>query len=294
MQAHGGLVQHVQGVRGFLAAPANVVAHLGQLGDQLDALCFAARERGAGLAQREVAQPNVLQQLQRVGDGGHGGKKLHGLGHFHLQHLANVFTAPRHRQGFGVEAGTVAGIAGQLDIGQKAHGDGAQALAFTGRAAARAGVEGKAPSGVAPRLRFQRAGKQFADGVPKADVGGRAAARGFANRRLIDFQHAVDAFKAAEARAAHQRRGLARIHGLAPGFGLALANPGGHVGQQHIARQRGFARAAHAGDRHQPLQRHPGGDGLQVVHLRVVYGEPAQCFCFRSCFRWYLFGFRWF
>ena len=56
----------------------------------------------------------------------------------------------------------------------------------------------------------------------------------------------------------------------------------------------GFARATHAGDRHQPLQRHAGGDALQVVQLCVVYGEPAQCFCFRSCFRWYLFGFRWF
>ncbi len=35
VQAHGGLVQHVQGVRGFLAAPGDVVAHFGQFGHRV-------------------------------------------------------------------------------------------------------------------------------------------------------------------------------------------------------------------------------------------------------------------
>ena len=91
----------------------------------------------------------------------------------------------------------------------------------------------------------------------------------FADRRLVDFEHAVDGLKAREARAADQRGqtwsplaphcvsslppkgGLhalgrpggaqALIHGIAPGFGRALLHPGLDVGQQHVARQGGFA-----------------------------------------------------
>jgi DHA1 family inner membrane transport protein len=47
VQAHGGLVQHIQRVRRLLAAP-DVVAHLGQLGHQLDALGLAADSVGEG------------------------------------------------------------------------------------------------------------------------------------------------------------------------------------------------------------------------------------------------------
>ena len=276
VQAHGGFVQHVQGVRCLLAAPGDVVAHFGQLGHEFDALGFATAQRGTGLAQREVAQAHVLQQLQRVGNGGHAGKKAHGLIDFHAQHVANAFAAPAHGQRFGVEARAVADLAGHFHIGQKAHGDGAYARALAAGAAALAGVEGKAPGAVAARLGLQRVGKQLAHGVPEADVGGRAAARRFANGRLIDFEHAVNAFKALQAGAADQRRRLARIHGLAPGLGGALAHPGGHVGQQHIARQRGFARAAHAGNRHQTVQGHLHGHIVQVVQMGAVQREPAH------------------
>jgi hypothetical protein len=46
VQAHGGFVQHVQGVRYFLPAFGDVVAHLAQLRHQLDALRLATAERG--------------------------------------------------------------------------------------------------------------------------------------------------------------------------------------------------------------------------------------------------------
>jgi hypothetical protein len=46
VQAHGRLVQHVQRVRRLAAAAGDVVAHLAQFGDQLDALRLAAAERG--------------------------------------------------------------------------------------------------------------------------------------------------------------------------------------------------------------------------------------------------------
>ncbi|CAK9134584.1 unnamed protein product, partial [Ilex paraguariensis] len=196
VQAHRGFVQHIERVRRLVAAPGHVVAHLGQLGDELDALGFAARQRGRGLAQREIAQAHVLEQLQRVGDAGHAGEELDGLVHLHLQHIANALAAPGDGQGLGVEARAVADLAGHLHVGQEAHLDGAHALALAGRAAAFAGVEREAAGRVAARLGLQRFGIELADGVPEADVGGRAAARGLADGGLVHFQHAVNAFEA--------------------------------------------------------------------------------------------------
>ena len=46
VQADGGFVEHVERVQRFLAAPRHVVAHLAQLGDQLDALRLTAGQRG--------------------------------------------------------------------------------------------------------------------------------------------------------------------------------------------------------------------------------------------------------
>jgi hypothetical protein len=86
----------------------------------------------------------------------------------------------------------VADLAFDLHIGQKAHGDGAYALAVATRAAAITRVEAETSSSVAACLGFQRFGKQLADGIPKADVGGGATAWGFADGGLVDFQHAID------------------------------------------------------------------------------------------------------
>ena len=67
VQADGRLVEHVQRVRGAArrarcARPDRVAAHLRELGDELDALRLAARQRRARLAEREIAEPHVLQQ----------------------------------------------------------------------------------------------------------------------------------------------------------------------------------------------------------------------------------------
>jgi len=76
-----------------------------------------------------------------VADGGHAGKEFDRFVHGHLQHVANALALPGDGEGFGVEAGTVADLAGHFHVGQKAHFNGAQALAFAGGAAAFAGVE---------------------------------------------------------------------------------------------------------------------------------------------------------
>ena len=216
VQTHRGLVQHIQGVGCFVAPSGDVVAHLGQFGDQLDALRLATTERGRGLAQGQIPQANIFEQLQGVADGGHGGKKVHRFVDLHFQHLANVFAAPAHRLRLGVEAAAVADLAQHFDVRQEVHLDGAHALAFAARAAAFAGVEAKAAGAITARLGLQGVGKQFANGVPKTNVGGGAAARGFANRGLVHLQHPVDAGITLQADTTHPDRVFARLVGLAP------------------------------------------------------------------------------
>ena len=186
----------------------------------------------------------------------HGGKEVHGLIHLHLQHIANALAAPADGQRFGVEARAVADLAGHFHIGQKAHLNGAHALTFASRAAAFAGVEAKTPRRIAARLGLQRLSKQFANGVPEANISCGAGTRCFTDGGLINLQHAVNPFKALNALAADQLGRLAFVHGVAPGLGRALLHPGRHIGQQHIARQCGFARAGYACHGHQTLERH--------------------------------------
>ncbi|MNT23235.1 hypothetical protein D3C72_1586470 [compost metagenome] len=174
VQANGRLVQHVQRMRRLLATARDVVAHLAQLGDQLDALRFAAGQRRRRLAQRQVAQPDILHQLQRVRNIGHRCKKFHCLIDLHGQHVADVLAAPGDRERLGIEALAVADVAWHLHVRQKAHADGAHALPFACGAAAIAGVERKARRGIAARTRLQRIGEEPSDRVPHADICGRA------------------------------------------------------------------------------------------------------------------------
>ena len=107
----------------------------------------------------------------------HAGKEVDRFVDLHLQHVADALAAPTHCQRFGIEALAVAGVAGHFHVGQEAHLDRAHALALAIRAPALAGVEREAIGCVAAGLGFEGFGKQFADRVPEADVGGRAGAR---------------------------------------------------------------------------------------------------------------------
>ena len=60
VQADRRLVEHVERVRRLHAAPRDVVAHLAQLGHELDALGLAAAQCGRGLPQRQVTEAHVL------------------------------------------------------------------------------------------------------------------------------------------------------------------------------------------------------------------------------------------
>ena len=185
MQADSRFIQDIQRMRRLLPAPGNIVAYLGELGDELDTLRFATGQRRRWLPQRQIAQPDILHQLQRVSDLRDRAEKFDGLIHFHGQHLADIAATPRHRQRLGIEALPVTHVARHFHIGQEAHADGADPLAFARRATSVARVERKARRRVPACARFERLGKQFSDCIPHPDVRRRARAWRLADRRLI-------------------------------------------------------------------------------------------------------------
>src|SRR5438046_7165185 len=125
------------------------------------------------------------------------GEKIDRFVHAHRQHFADRFSLPAHGERFGVEARAAADLAGHFDVRQEAHLDFLDALAFAGLAASALGVEGEAARAPAAHARFVRLGEQAPDRVPETDVSRGAGARGLADWRLGDFEHAADVLRAA-------------------------------------------------------------------------------------------------
>ena len=75
----------------------------GQLGGQLHALGLAAGERGRGLAEREVAQPDVVQGLQDPADPRHAGEELERRVDRHVEHVGDRLAVELDGQDLGRE-----------------------------------------------------------------------------------------------------------------------------------------------------------------------------------------------
>src|SRR5439155_2964510 len=145
MQAGSGFVENIKSAAGLA---------LGKFARQLDALSFAAGERGGGLAELDVAEAdfddggelllnlrNVFEELKRVG----------GL---QIENVADGVALEADRERFGVVAAAAANFASNINIGQKIHFDAAQAIALASFAAAALDVEAEAAGLVAAFARF--------------------------------------------------------------------------------------------------------------------------------------------
>ena len=172
MESHSGFVEHVEGLRCGTPHAAGGRMRLGELRHELYALSFPARERGRRLTDREVAEPHVLHELQRVGDRGHGGEEVDRLVDLHREDVADRLTFPRDAERLGVEALSFAGFAGHLDVRQERHFDRAHPLARTVGAGPFGVVEGEAARRITASECFDRARKDLADLIEKTHVGG--------------------------------------------------------------------------------------------------------------------------
>jgi hypothetical protein len=92
VQAGGGLVEHEQRAlaRHRLAAGTAVARRLGQEAGQLEALRLAAGQRGHGLAELDVFQPDVDDRLQRADHLAVAGEQLRRLADGQVQHVGHV------------------------------------------------------------------------------------------------------------------------------------------------------------------------------------------------------------
>ncbi len=202
VQAGGRLVEQEQLAlaRRGLAAGGLGLRCLGQVAGELEALRLAARQRGHGLAELDVVQPDVDDGLQHAHHLAVARKQLHRLGHGEVKHVGHVQVAraqvggrlavDAHLQHLRPVALAVAVGAAQVDVAEELHLDVLEARAAAGGAAPVAAVEAEFGRGVAALARQRRVGKQLADGVPGADVADRVGARGLADGRLVDEHHA--------------------------------------------------------------------------------------------------------
>jgi hypothetical protein len=298
MQAGGGLVEQQQrtalaGVPRELAGDCVGDAALGRLRQEpgnLQALSFTAGQRRHRLAELHVFETDVRQRLQRTHHLARVGEEDERLAHGEVEHLghaqAHHRAAPgagggarsqrrrqihrgshapldRHFQHLGPEALAVAIGAAQVDVGEELHLDVLEAVAAAGRAAAVAGVEAEHAGGVAALDREPRLGEQRTDAVPRADVARRVAARGLADRALVDHRYVGQPVVAEQAIECARRLG-----GLA--LGLAQCR------EQDVLHQRALARAGHARDHHQVVERELHRHVLQVVLARAFEQQARR------------------
>ena len=102
----------------------------------------------------EIAEADVLQQSQRVMNGGVRGEELHCLIDAHRQYFANATPAVEYRQRIGREARAAACLAGDFNVGQEAHLDPANTLSLADLAATPAHVEGKSARAITADARL--------------------------------------------------------------------------------------------------------------------------------------------
>src|SRR5437016_2991181 len=86
----------------------------------------------------------------------------------------------------------LAGIAGDVAVGQEVHLDLDDAVALAGLAAAALDVEGEAAGLVAARLCLRQPREPLADRRERAGIGRGIRARGAPDRRLVDVDDLVD------------------------------------------------------------------------------------------------------
>ena len=235
---------------------------LAELGRQLHPLRLAARQRGRGLAEPHVAEPDIDERLHLAGDRRLVREELQRLLGRHVEHFGDVLALPRDVERVAVVARALADLARHVDVGQEVHLDLDGAVALARLAAPALDVEREPAGLVAADLRLLGGGEQRADLVEHARVGGRVRAGRAPDRRLVDVDDLVDVLGALDLLVAARH----------------LAGPVDLLHQrrvQDVVDQRALAAAADAGDRDEAPERDLDVDVLQVVLARAAHREPG-------------------
>src|ERR1700690_49959 len=150
------LVKYVEDAGIFLAS---------EMRRKFQALRFAAAQRGAGLAEAQIAEADFIEDPQLGGDFRVRREKYQRLASRHLQHLMNVFFLVQHFEDAALVARSATFFAYELDVGKKAHLHGHRAIALAGFAAAAGNIERKMAGGKSALSALGRRGEYFANRV---------------------------------------------------------------------------------------------------------------------------------
>src|SRR3984893_2553041 len=153
---------------------------------ELDALRFAARERGRRLAEMNVVQPDVAQGLELLTNRRHRAHKIDRVEHGQVEHLGDVLALVLDLQRVAVVALAAAYFAGYVDVGQEVHLDADDAVALAGLAAPALDVEGEPPRAIAAHPCLGELREKLADVGEEPGIGRGAGARRAPDRALID------------------------------------------------------------------------------------------------------------
>ena len=170
----------------------------GEVGGEFDALGFAAGERGGGLAEADVDEADLVEDVELVDDLGMAGEVGEGFLDGHVEDVVDVLALVLDVEDGGLVTGAVAFFAGQLDVGEELHLDRDGAVAFADVAAAAGDVEGEGSGGEVLALGVGLRGEEGADVVEGLDVGDGVGARGAADGRLVDEDDVVEVLGAGE------------------------------------------------------------------------------------------------
>src|SRR6266571_2126878 len=183
VEARRRLVQDVEGT-------ARVA--LGQLGGELDPLRLAAGQRRRRLAEVDVAQSYVVQELQFRADARLVLEEVQRLGDRQREHVGDRLSFIPDLERLAVVAPPFAHLARDVDVRKEVHLHFHQPVALARLAAPALHVEGKPPRAVPPELRFGEVREQLADRREQPRVGGGVGARRAPDGTLIDVDHLVD------------------------------------------------------------------------------------------------------
>ena len=119
----------------------------GQVRSEFDALGFAAGERGGGLAETDVAEADLVEDVELVDDLGVAGEVDERFFDGHVEDVVDVLAFVLDVEDVRFVTGAVTFFAGELDVGEELHLDGDGAVAFADVAAAAGDVEGEVSGG---------------------------------------------------------------------------------------------------------------------------------------------------
>lgn len=258
VESSGGFIEEVEGFAGGGSC---------QFSGKFDALGLASAEGGCGLAEGDVFETDIAEGFEDMANFGDIEEEFVGLSDLHFEDIVDGVTLIAHAEDFLGEAFSLAGFAGDPDIGEEVHFDFDLSEAFTFLAATAGNIEAEVAWGEAADEGIRDLGEELADGIEDTGVGGWVGGGRRAKRGLADHDDLIDPLGPLEV-----------VEGS--GFELGAMEFLGEGRVEDIHDEAALAAATRAGDRDQATERKLGVNILEGVVASTEDLEPIPAWWF--------------